>query len=90
MRILEYNKCVLLLTTFLENVNRPLQMENANGRNNSSLWIDRAHYIRAILLFYRLATQEEVEKAKASPSFEREYNLKSLGLLETYSSSIIL
>jgi hypothetical protein len=27
----------------------------------------------------RIYTQEEIEKAKASPSFEREYNLKYLG-----------
>jgi hypothetical protein len=29
----------------------------------------------------KIYTQEEIEKAKASPSFEREYNLKYLGLI---------
>jgi hypothetical protein len=29
----------------------------------------------------RIYTQEEIDKAKASPSFEREYNLKYLGLI---------
>jgi hypothetical protein len=29
----------------------------------------------------RIYTREEIEKAKASPSFEREYNLKYLGLI---------
>ena len=29
----------------------------------------------------KIYTQEEIDKAKASPSFEREYNLKYLGLI---------
>jgi hypothetical protein len=31
----------------------------------------------------KIYTQEEIDKAKASPSFEREYNLKYLGLIGT-------
>lgn len=37
----------------------------------------------------RIYTQEEIEKAKASPSFEREYNLKYLGILSASSAMII-
>ena len=41
---------------------------------------------RRLLLDYsygldKIYTREEIEKAKASPSFEREYNLKYLGLI---------
>ena len=41
---------------------------------------------RRLLLDYtygldRIFTREEIDKAKASPSFEREYNLKYLGLI---------
>jgi hypothetical protein len=32
-----------------------------------------------LYLWYYIYTAEEIEKAKASPSFEREYNLKYLG-----------
>ena len=31
--------------------------------------------------FGKIYTQEEIEKAKASPSFEREYNLKYLDMM---------
>jgi hypothetical protein len=31
------------------------------------------------IIAFRCTTAEEIEKAKASPSFEREYNLKYLG-----------
>jgi hypothetical protein len=38
-------------------------------------------YFGLLILLCQLYTQEEIAKAKESPSFEREYNLKCLGLI---------
>jgi hypothetical protein len=45
---------------------------------------EEACIYKRLLLYYtygldKIYTTEEIEKAKASPSFEREYNLKYLG-----------